>query len=76
VKFREYLPIVLAVAALALAVVQSIHPFGNRIPPGVLVVIALLCVLRYLMRRHLQRGNTLLKEVPEKPLGISDEPRS
>ena len=73
VKFREYIPIVLAVAALGLAVAQSIHPFGNRVPPGVLIVVALLCVLRYVMRRQLQKGNKMLKDVAEHPLGISDD---
>ena len=72
-KFRDYLPIVLAAGAVALAIAQQIHPFGNRVPPGVLIVVALLCVLRYVMRRQLQKGNKLLNEVPERPLGISDD---
>jgi len=73
VKFREYLPLVLAVVAVGLAIAQSIHPFGNRIPPGILAVVALLCVLRYVLRRQLQKGNKLLNEVPQHPLGISDD---
>ena len=72
-KFREYLPLVLAVVAVGLAIAQSIHPFGNRIPPGILAVVALLCVLRYVLRRQLQKGNKLLNEVPQHPLGISDD---
>lgn len=72
-KFREYLPIVLAVAALGLGVAQSIHPFGNRVPPGVLIVVALLCVLRYVMRRQLQKRNRMIDEVPERPLGIFED---
>jgi MFS superfamily sulfate permease-like transporter len=74
VNFRENLPIVLAVGAIGLAIAQSIHPFGNRVPPGVLIVVALLSVLRYVLRRQLQKGNRMLKDVPEHPLGISDPP--
>jgi hypothetical protein len=74
VKFREHLPLVLAVAALGLAIAQKIHPFGNRIPPGILVVVALLFILRYAMQRQLRKRNKLVNEVPRRPLGISDDP--
>lgn len=73
-KFREHLPLVLAVAALGLAIAQKIHPFGNRIPPGILIVVALLFILRYAMQRQLRKRNKLLNEVPRRPLGISDDP--
>jgi hypothetical protein len=72
-KFRDYLPIVLAAAAVGLAVAQWIHPFGNRVPPAILIVVALLSVLRFVLRRQLQKGNKLLKQVSERPLGISDK---
>jgi hypothetical protein len=74
VKFREHLPLALAVAALGLAIAQRIHPFGNRIPPGILIVVALLFILRYAMQRQLRKRNKLLNEVPRRPLGISDDP--
>ena len=72
-NFREIFPLVLAGAALGLAVAQWIHPFGNRVPPGVLIVVALLSVLRYVLRKQLQRRNRMVDEVPEHPLGIIDE---
>ena len=73
-KFREHLPLALAAAALGLAIAQRIHPFGNRIPPGILIVVALLFILRYAMQRQLRKRNKLLNEVPRRPLGISDDP--
>jgi hypothetical protein len=74
VKFREHLPLALAVAALGLAIAQKIHPFGNRVPPAILIVAALLGVLRYAMQKQLQRRNKMLNDVPRRPLGISDDP--
>ena len=73
-KFREHLPLALAAAALGLAIAQKIHPFGNRVPPGILVLVALLFTLRYAMQRQLRKRNRLLNEVPRRPLGISDDP--
>jgi Flp pilus assembly protein TadB len=72
-KLREHLPLALAIAAVTLAVVQMVHPFGNRVPPAILIVAALLGLLRYLMQRQLRRRNKLLNEVPEHPLGILDD---
>jgi hypothetical protein len=73
VKLREYMPLVLAAVAVGIAIAQAIHPFGNRVPPSVLVVVALLCILRFLLKKQLNRGNRMLKEVPQHPLGISDD---
>jgi hypothetical protein len=73
VKFREYLPLVLAAVAVGVGIAQTIHPFGNRVPPGILVVVALLCVLRFAMQKQLQKRNKMVNEVPRRPLGISDD---
>jgi len=72
VNFRDNMPIVLAAGAVGLALAQWIHPFGNRVPPGVLIVVALLSLLRYFMRKQLQKRNRMVDEVPEHPLGLSD----
>lgn len=65
--------LVLAAIALLLAGVQMVHPIGFNIHPWMLVVVALLLVLRHVMRRQRQNRQELLKEVPEHPLGIADE---
>ncbi len=67
------MPLVLAALAIGLAIAQAIHPFGNRIPPAVLIVVALLCVLRWVLRKQLKRGNRYIKDVPQHPLGLSDD---
>lgn len=68
------MPLVLAATALLLALVQQVHPFGFRVHPVLLIVVAGLLALRHLMRR--QRGNrqNILNQVPPKPLGLGDEP--
>ncbi len=70
---REYMPLVLAAIAIGIAIAQAIHPFGNRVPPAVLIVVALLCVLRWVLRKQLRRGNRMLQDVPEHPLGLSEK---
>jgi len=70
VKFREYLPLGLAVIALLVAVAQSIHPFGFRVHPVLLLLVAGLLLLRHLMRGQRKRREELLKDVPPHPLGL------
>jgi Flp pilus assembly protein TadB len=74
VKIRGNVTLALAVVALLLAVAQMIHPIGFNIHPWMLIVVALLLALRHVMRRQRENREALLKDVPEKPLGIVDEP--
>lgn len=69
---RGNLTLVLAAIALVLAAVQAIHPFGFRVHPGLLIIVAALLVLRHLMRRQRQNRDALVKAVPEHPLGLSE----
>ena len=71
--FGENLPLILAAVALCLAIAQAIHPFGLRVPPLPLVVIALLLALRWGMRRQARVWRDKLKDVPRHPLGIADD---
>jgi hypothetical protein len=73
VKFRDNLTIALALIAFGLSVAQMIHPFGFVIHPGILLVIALLLVLRYAMRWQAKKRGDILKTVPPRPLGLSDD---
>jgi len=73
VKFRENLTIALALIAFGLSIAQMIHPFGFVVHPGILLVIALLVVLRYAMRWQAKRRTDILKDVPPRPLGLSDD---
>lgn len=70
---RDYLPLFLGALAIGIAVAQRIHPFGNPIPAPVLAVVALLLVLRFVMQKQLRKRNTMVNEVPKRPLGISDD---
>ena len=72
-KLPENLAIILAGVALGLALAQMIHPFGFRVHPGLMVVIAALLALRWVMRRQARRRAAMLQNVPKRPLGISDE---
>lgn len=73
-KIRESLTLVLAGAALLLALVQQVHPFGFRVHPALLVVVAALLALRHVMRRQKNNRQQILNQVPPKPLGLSEEP--
>jgi hypothetical protein len=70
---RGNMTLVLAGVALLLAVAQMIHPFGFRVHPGLLVIVAALLVLRHLMRRTKQNRDQMVKSVPPHPLGLSDD---
>jgi Flp pilus assembly protein TadB len=72
-NLRGNMTLVLAAVALVLAGVQVVHPIGFNIHPWMLVVVALLLVLRHVLRRQRQNREELLKEVPEHPLGIADD---
>jgi hypothetical protein len=76
VKLRLNFTLLLGVVALTLAVIQWIHPFGGqpRISPVIIVVILLLVGARYAARQQTQKRAELMKEVPERPLGLSEDP--
>lgn len=74
-NLRQNLSIVLAAVALAAALVQMIHPFGTLIHPGLMFIVAVLLGLRWLVQREARRRRAaILQDVPEHPLGISDDP--
>jgi hypothetical protein len=76
VKLRMSLTAVLAVTALGLAVVQFARPDGPRgyfSSFGLLMLIALLLGGRYAAQRQAQKRGEILKNVPRRPLGLSDE---
>lgn len=72
---RENIPIILAGVALAMAVVQTIHPIGFRVHPMLMFVVAALLALRWVLRRAAKKRRVLLENVPERPLGIGEEER-
>ena len=74
-KLRLSLTGALMVIALALAAVELIRfgARGSRINPGVLVIIVLLLAARYAARRQARKRSEILKAVPRRPLGLSDE---
>jgi hypothetical protein len=73
-KFKLNLTVVLATIALSLAVIEWIHPFGGRprISPGIVIVILLLVGVRYAARQQAQKREEIVKDVPARPLGLSD----
>jgi len=75
VKLRLNFTLVLGLVALALAVIQWIHPFGgrSRLSPLIVLVILLLVGIRYAARQQAQKRSEVVKAVPKRPLGITDE---
>ena len=72
-NLRENIAIILAGAAVALGIAQEIHPFNGRVQPMVMFLVAGLLALRWLLRRQARKRASLLKKVPEHPLGIGDD---
>jgi hypothetical protein len=72
VKTGDVIAALGALVALALAVFAWVRP--GRISPAALLVIAALLGLRYAARRQAHKREQMLKEVPRRPLGLSDEP--
>ena len=73
-RFRSQFALLMALLVLVLAIFEYAHPSRqNRIGPGTLLVIALLLGLRYVFVRQAQKRSDLAKEVPRRPLGLSDE---
>jgi Flp pilus assembly protein TadB len=65
---------VLAVIALALGILQLVHPLQgvSRISPQALFVIGALLGLRYAWRRESRKREEILKAVPRRPLGLDE----
>ena len=77
-NFRDRLADVLAIIAFCLAVLQLTYPSalgGTRISPVLLITLALLVAARRAVRRQVKKRAEMLKEVPKRPLGLSDESR-
>ena len=73
-RFRTYFALVMALLVLALSIFEYANPSRqNRIGPGTLLVISLLLGLRYMFVRQAQKRSDLAKEVPRRPLGLTDE---
>ena len=65
--------LLVAAIALALAVIQWVHPFSARLSPMVLIVVALLLGARYAVRRQARKRSEILRAVPRRPLGLDDD---
>jgi hypothetical protein len=75
VKLRVSLTGALMVVALTLVVAEFIRfgVRGSRLNPGILVIIVLLLAARYAARRQARKRSEILKTVPRRPLGLSDD---
>ena len=76
-KLRLNLTVALALIAAGLAVVQfaNVGPRLGGVSPVLLVLVAALLGARYAVKRQKEKRAELLKSVPRRPLGISeDEP--
>ena len=66
----------LVVIALAIAIAEFVGPAGLRgihISPTILIIVVLLIAARYGMRRQAKKREEILKSVPRRPLGLSDD---
>lgn len=73
-RLRTYFALVMALLVLALSIFEYANPSRqNRIGPGTLLVIALLLGLRFVFVRQAEKRSSLAKEVPRRPLGLTDE---
>jgi len=74
VRFRTQFALVMALLVLGLAIFEYANPSRqNRIGPGTLLVISLLLGLRFVFVRQAEKRSNMAKEVPRRPLGLSDE---
>ena len=73
-RFRTQFALVMALLVLGLAIFEYANPSRqNRIGPGTLLVISLLLGLRFVFVRQAEKRSNMAKEVPRRPLGLSDE---
>jgi hypothetical protein len=78
VNFRTNLIPALAVVALCVALFELASPFfgipaNGRIRPFSLILIAVLLLARHAVYLQTKKRSEILKDVPERPLGISEE---
>ena len=73
-RFRTQFALVMALLVLGLAIFEYANPSRrNRIGPGTLLVISALLGLRYVFVRQAAKRASMAKEVPRRPLGLTDE---
>ncbi len=73
-RLRTYFALVMALLVLALSIFEYANPSRqNRIGPGTLLVISLLLGLRFVFVRQAEKRSSMAKEVPRRPLGLTDE---
>jgi hypothetical protein len=70
VKLRLNLTIVLAAASLGLVIYQMIL---RHLSPWYLIILVLLFAGRYFARQQVRKREQVLKEVPRRPLGLSED---
>jgi hypothetical protein len=74
VRFRTHFILILALLVLCLAIYEFANPARlYRLSPGLLLLIALLMGVRYLFARQAQARSNAAKNVPPRPLGLTDE---
>jgi hypothetical protein len=77
-NFRANVIPALAVVALSVALFELVSPFfgipsNGRIRPYSLILIAILLLARHAVYLQTKKRSEILKDVPERPLGISEE---
>ena len=70
VKLPINLTLILGVVAVALVIYQVIVRHSS---PWYVIVLLLLFAGRYFTRRGVKKREQILKDVPRRPLGLSDE---
>jgi hypothetical protein len=71
---RARLTLTLAVIILCLGIAQMVRPFSSApINPVILILVAMLLFLRYGLVRQRQKRLELMKGIPKRPLGLSDD---
>jgi hypothetical protein len=73
----DYLMLTLGAASLVIAALESMGRLELRIPPGAMLLLALVFVGRALLRIKLRgrerQRQMMLREIPRRPLGIADD---
>lgn len=75
-NFRQDIPIVLAVIAFLLGLAQAFRLIVTRVQPLLWFAVALLLVLRWVLRKQARQRTSLAEKVPEHPLGIGDDSKN
>jgi hypothetical protein len=73
----DYVMLTLGSSALVIAALETMGEIHLRVPPGAMVLIAAVFVGRAVLRMKLQgrerQRQMMLREIPRRPLGISDD---